>query len=116
MADQLRPPAVPTRSTLVDLFSDPWYPQDALARAYVRAGEQDRAVAEYEGMTAADPERRGRRLVHPLYHYRLGRLYEARDSQAQARREYEAFLAVWGDCDESRVEGADARARLATMR
>jgi hypothetical protein len=67
-------------------------------------------------MTASDPNQRGRRRVHPLYHYRLARLYEERGSQRAAHREYEVFLDIWKNADESRSEVADARARLAAFR
>lgn len=116
VAEGLRPPDVMTRSRLVDLFTDPWFPQDVVARAHARAGDLDRAIAEYELLTASDINRRGRRPVHPLYHYCLGVLYEKQGSDRAARREYEKFLEIWKDADEGRIEVDDARARLAMLR
>ncbi|HSG27529.1 MAG TPA: tetratricopeptide repeat protein, partial [Candidatus Krumholzibacterium sp.] len=52
------------------------YQKDLLARAYIHVGEPEKAIAEYEWLISAGPERELCPLIHPLYHYRLALLYE----------------------------------------
>jgi tetratricopeptide (TPR) repeat protein len=89
--------------------------RDALACAYVRNGELDKAIAEYERLLTFDPESSDRRLIHPTYHYRLAKLYEEKGQTAKATSEYERFLEIWKDADEGRPEVIDARTRLAAL-
>jgi tetratricopeptide (TPR) repeat protein len=114
-AGQLQTPETLTHSMLVGLFAYPWCPMDVVARAYLRAGDVDQAIAEYELMTTSDLNRRGRRQIHPIYHLRLGQLYEARGSDHAARREYEKFLEIWRDADEGLPALTEARTRLAAL-
>jgi tetratricopeptide (TPR) repeat protein/predicted Ser/Thr protein kinase len=89
--------------------------RDALARAYVRSGELDKAIAEYERLLTFDPKSGDRRLIHPTYHYRLAKLYEEKGQTTKATSEYERFLEIWKDADEGRPEVMDARRRLAAL-
>jgi serine/threonine protein kinase/Flp pilus assembly protein TadD len=89
--------------------------KDALARAYWKKGERDRAVAEYRKLMTVDPSNRIRYLIHPLYHYRLGRILEEKGDNAGAAGEYRKFLDVWKDPDKIHPEPADARKRLAVL-
>ena len=54
-------------------------------------------------------------LIHPLYHYRLGRVLEEKGDKDQARIEYGKFLEYWKDADPGHLELADARKRLAAL-
>jgi tetratricopeptide (TPR) repeat protein len=90
--------------------------KDVLARAYWKRGELDKALAEYERLTTIDPKNRLRMLIHPLYHYRLGRVLEQKGEKDRARLQYEKFLKYWADADPSYSELKDARARLAALR
>jgi tetratricopeptide (TPR) repeat protein len=90
--------------------------KDVLARAYWKKGDLDKAVAEYERLTTIDPKNRLRMLIHPLYHYRFGRVLEEKGDKSRARLEYEKFLKYWADADPSYSELKDARARLAALR
>ena len=58
--------------------------RDALARAYARKGDLDKAIAEYERLTTFDPKREAQFLIHPKYHYRLGLLYEQKGQKTKA--------------------------------
>jgi hypothetical protein len=72
-------------------------------------------VAEYERLTTINPNNRLRLLIHPLYHYRFGRVLEEKGERDRARLEYEKFLKCWADADPRFVELKDARARLARL-
>jgi tetratricopeptide (TPR) repeat protein len=84
------------------------------ARAYWKMGDLDKAIAEYVQLTTIDPNDQVRYLIHPLYHYRLGRVYEDKGEKAKAAAEYRKFLEYWKDADETHPELADAKKRLGT--
>ncbi|MDD8014932.1 MAG: protein kinase [Acidobacteriota bacterium] len=90
--------------------------KDVLARAYWKKGELDQAAAEYEKMMIIHPGDRVRYLIHPLYHYRLGRVLEEKGDRERARLEYGKFLEYWKDADADHPELADARKRLSALR
>jgi len=91
------------------------FQKDVLARAYVRKGEPDKAIAEYERLITFDPSRKARCLIHPLYHYRLAKLYEEKGDKTKAMEQYEKFLDLWKNADPGFTEGEDARRRLSTL-
>jgi tetratricopeptide (TPR) repeat protein len=88
---------------------------DQLARALEAKGLIDEAIAEYRRLLTFDPESDNRRLIHPLYHYRLGRLYERVGMITDARSKYEAFLRLWGKADPEWPEPEDARKRMTRL-
>jgi tetratricopeptide (TPR) repeat protein len=96
-----------------------WYNRlflkDVLARAFWKIGNLDKAVAEYVRLTTIDPNNQVRYLIHPLYHYRLGRVYEEKGEKAKAAAEYRKFLEFWKDADATHPELADAGKRLAGL-
>jgi tetratricopeptide (TPR) repeat protein len=69
--------------------------QDALARAYLLAGLPGKAMAEYERLIVFPPESRDRRLIHPLYHYRLADRYSRNGQTDQALEQYDQALEIW---------------------
>jgi tetratricopeptide (TPR) repeat protein len=89
--------------------------RDILARAYVQKGALGDAIAEYERIVTFDPAGRERRLVYPLFHYRLGVLYEQTGRPDKAIQHYEKFLEICGDADPGLTEVPDARRRLASL-
>ena len=89
--------------------------KDVLARAYWKKGDLDAAAAEYRKLMTIDPANQVRLMIHPLYHYRLGRVLEEKGDKSGAAVEYRKFLEYWKDADKSHPELPDARARLAAL-
>jgi tetratricopeptide (TPR) repeat protein len=90
--------------------------KDVLARAYLKNGEIDKAIAEYERLITFDPDTEDRSLIHPKYHYRLAKLYEQKDWVGKAIEHYEKFLTLWKDADPGIAEVEDAKERVAELR
>jgi serine/threonine protein kinase/tetratricopeptide (TPR) repeat protein len=89
--------------------------KDVLARAYWKKGDLDRAAAEYVKLTTISPDNQLRYLIHPLYHYRFGRVLEEKGNREAARVQYRKFLDTWKDADPDHPELEDARRRLAAL-
>jgi tetratricopeptide (TPR) repeat protein len=90
--------------------------QDLLARAYMKKGEWDKAIAEYENLINFNPDSTDRRVVPLLYHYRIAKLYEQKGWKGKAIEHYEIFLAPWEDAESSPSDIEDARKRLAGLK
>jgi pentatricopeptide repeat protein len=91
------------------------FEQDVLARAYVKAGNPDKAIEMYRQLLTFDPASQDRRIRIPVYHYRLGRLYEEKGFKSEAAEQYRTFLDLWKDADVGLPELADAKKRLAGL-
>jgi len=89
---------------------------DQLARAYAMKGETDSAIAVYERLTTFDPRSNNRRLINPLYRYRLGLLYEKKGLAKKAVEQYEKFVDIWKGAERDRKELPDARSRLQRLK
>ena len=89
--------------------------KDVLARAYEEKGQTDKAIAEYERLLTIRPERGQWTLIHPRYHYELGKLYDDKGLKDKARGQYQKFLEIWKDADPGFPEVEDARKRLAGL-
>ncbi len=88
------------------------FERDTLARAYLKVGDIDKAIVEYERLITFDPNTLERSLIHPRYYYKLGKLYEQKGQKAKAIEHYEKFLDLWKDADPGIFEVEDARKRL----
>jgi serine/threonine protein kinase/tetratricopeptide (TPR) repeat protein len=91
------------------------FQKDLLARAYVKKGEIEKAVAEYERLITFDPSTKARCLIHPLYHYRLAKLYEEKGDKTKAIEQYKKFLDLWKNADPGFTEVENAKSRLANL-
>ena len=109
-------PPVPNLQ-LESIGPDNWpFIRNTLARAYLKKGDIDGAIAEYEKMIIFDPGGQDRRLIHPKYRYKLAKLYEEKGEIAKAIEQYEAFLELWKDADPGITEVEDAKKRLGTLK
>jgi tetratricopeptide (TPR) repeat protein len=88
---------------------------DSLALAYFRAGELDKARAEYERITALTTGRFGAGDIYAKSFYSLGKIFERTGDRVKARENYAKFLDLWKDADPGLPEPADARKRLAAL-
>ncbi|MFH1941556.1 MAG: protein kinase [bacterium] len=94
------------------LFRNIPFMKDVWARAYKQNGDSDRAIAEYERLLTFDEERKERTLINPIYHYRLGMLYEEKGLTQKAVAEYGRFLKMWENADRDLPELMDVNQRL----
>ena len=108
-------PSMPAMSGASLLFYNYPADRDVLARAYIKQGAMDDAIAEYEHLVIFDPNSKDRRLIYPLFHYRLALLCEEKGMPGKAARQYEKFLEICGDADPELTEVPDARRRLAAL-
>jgi tetratricopeptide (TPR) repeat protein len=117
-AEQILPEKMPNPIDDLALFVYNVIPleTDILPRAYVRRGDFDRAIAAYRRLLTIDTASVDRRLIRPVYHYRLAKLYEQTHRHEQAVDEYGKFLALWKDADPGRPEVTDAKKRLAALK
>jgi serine/threonine protein kinase/Flp pilus assembly protein TadD len=115
LAEKIVPLDPPLMQTASLAFTNQPFLKDVLARAYWKKGELDKAISEYKRLMTIDPKNQLRFLIHPLYHYRLGRIYEEKGEKAQAREQYQKFLELWKDTDPGHPEIADAKKRLAGL-
>lgn len=100
---------------IIDIYNI-LYDRDVLARAYNKKGDIDRAILEYEQLITADPNKRGRCLIHPTWRYELAKLYEEKGLKVKAIQQYEKFLAIWKNADADRPEFVDAKKRLEKLK
>jgi len=76
---------------LTRFYNFPLY-RDVVPRAFIKMGKPDSAIAEYEKLLKIDPKSKDRRLINPIYHYRLAKLCEQTGKYEKAKAEYTRFL------------------------
>lgn len=86
-----------------------------IAELLDRRGETDKAIEEYRLLMTTGPGTGLRRLINPLYHFRVAGLYEKKGDKAKAIEHYRKFLEIWKNADPDLPEPGLARARLAEL-
>jgi tetratricopeptide (TPR) repeat protein len=114
--EKTKPLEIPSISGYYIVVYNVLLPGDVLARAFLKNGEINKSIAEYERLTNVDPNIRGRLLIHPRYHFRLAKLYQEKGWPEKAIKEYEKFLEIWKDADKDLAELVDAKKRLASLK
>ncbi len=89
---------------------------DALAVAYLKRGDLDKARKECEKISELTTGAFYYGDILAKNFYRLGMICEKQGDRAKAKENYQKFLEIWRDADPGRPEVADARARLASLR
>ena len=92
------------------------YTYDIPARAYLKKGEIDKAIAEYEKLISPDPVAREFRLIHPLSRFRLAKLYEQKGLRLKALEQYEILAKIWKGADPGFPEAKEVKQRLAALK
>jgi tetratricopeptide (TPR) repeat protein len=90
--------------------------RDLRARAWIKAGGVDSAVTVYEQFMS--PRSGGGRvhIISPVFHLRLGALYERTGQLEKARDQYQILLRIWKNADASLPELAEVKSRLAKLK
>jgi tetratricopeptide (TPR) repeat protein len=88
---------------------------DAIADLLVKRGEIDKAIEEYRLLMTSGPGTGLRRLINPIYHFRVAGLYEKKGDKARAVEHYKKFLEIWKNADPGLPEPGLAKARLAAL-
>jgi len=91
------------------------FSKDLRAKAYIKRGDLEKAISEYENLIIIKPEV-DCRLIYPKYHYRLAKLYEKVGKKNKAIEQYEKFLEIWKNADEDLPELIDAKKRLSNLK
>jgi len=89
---------------------------EALALAYYRSGDIERALKEYERITSLTEGRLWRGDIYAKSFYMLGKIYEQQGWKGKAMEHYEKFLDLWKDADPGIAEVEDARERLTGLK
>jgi tetratricopeptide (TPR) repeat protein len=89
---------------------------DGLASAYHKAGDLEKAKAEYEKITSLTTGRFYFGDIYAKSFYMLGKIAEQQGQKARAVEHYQKFLDLWKDADPGFPEIGDARKRLAAMK
>ena len=92
------------------------YILDIPARAYLKKGQIDKAIAEYEKLISPDPVAREYELIHPQSRFRLAQLYEKKGKPEKALKQYEKLALIWKDADPDFAEAGELKNRLAALK
>jgi tetratricopeptide (TPR) repeat protein len=88
---------------------------DGLGQLLARRGQIDKAIDEYRLIMTTGPGTGLRRLINPIYHFRVAGLWEKKGNTAKAIEHYRKFLEIWKNADPDLPEPALAKARLAAL-
>ena len=86
--------------------------RDIYAKCYEKMGDINSAIEEYKRLAYFNPEIDERKISNPVYHYRLGILYEMNGLYQNAISEYTTFLEIYKNINLSNTSLSDAKMRL----
>lgn len=92
------------------------FESDFPARVFLKKGERDKAVAEYERLISSDPQVRESSLIHPFSRVRLAALYEAGGQKSKALEQYVKAFQVWRNADPDLPEIVAVKKRLQVLK
>jgi tetratricopeptide (TPR) repeat protein len=95
-------------------YNYPWS-RDILARAYIKKGDIDKAIKEYERLLHFNPAGKDRRVMNPKYHYYVAKLYQQKGQKDKAIQHLERFLEIWKNANKYIPDFIDAKKRLSTL-
>ena len=88
---------------------------DSLALAYYRSGDLERAIEQYEKITALSTGRLYFGDIYARSFYTLGRIYQQSKQDQKAENNYNKFIALWLSADAGISEVSDAQKRLSGL-
>ncbi len=116
LIEAMPPPKVSFNAVVSFIRRNLPFDDDLFALAFLKKGELDKAIAEYERITTLNLEiGLDRPLIHPLSRYRLAKLYEEKGQRGKAIAQYEKALEMWKNADEDLFEMTDARKSLKSL-
>ncbi len=88
---------------------------DSLALAFYRSGDLQRAIEQYEKITALSTGRLYFGDIYARSFYTLGRIYQQSKQNQKAENNYNKFIALWLNADAGISEVSDAQKRLSGL-
>ncbi len=89
--------------------------RDIVPRAFQILSKTDSAIYEYKQLLRISTSNKDRRIINPIYHFRLAKLYETSGELVKAENEYNKFLKIWKDADKDLPEYIYTVNRLAHL-
>nr|NIN92522.1 tetratricopeptide repeat protein [bacterium] len=89
---------------------------EALALAYYRSGDLEKAEEQYKKIISLTSGRLGYGNIYAKSFYMLGKIYEQKGWKGKAIEHYDRFLELWKDADPGIPEFEDAKKRLAGLK
>ncbi len=99
-----------------EVVNDHAFFMDALALAYYKTGDLDKAQQEYERIISLTIGRLHWPDIYVKSFYMLGKIFEQKGWKGKAIENYEKFLDLWKDADPGIAEIEDARKRRAGLK
>ena len=90
--------------------------RDLRARAWVKAGILDSAILTYEQFMSTKSGGGRVHIISPVFHLRLGALYEETGQLEKARDQYQTLIRIWKNADANLPELAEVKSRLAKLK
>ncbi len=116
LIEKMPPPKVSFGSIVSFVRRNLPFDDDLFALAFLKKGEMNKAIAEYERITSLNLEiGLDRPIIHPLSRYRLAKLYEDTGEKDKAIEQYTHALKTWKNSEEGLFEVDDAKERLITL-